>query len=789
MNRPIIIILIGYIIGIIWGLYLKISIVPFYIILLTIYIITNKQYPKKKFKLFSIKRYYRYIKKMFTIKIVLMIIISSFISNFIIQYNNKKYDNFYKDSEAVEITGIVVSNKKEGEYTNRYKIKDIKSKKYLYANVNKNVELKYGDKIIVNGVFQEPQTSRNYKGFNYKEYLKTLKIYGTIKVGKISKIKSNCGNILLQISNNIFNKIKNNIEETYSDKTSPIVLGIMLGYTDEIDEELKEKFSESSISHILAVSGLHISYIIYITTNSSQFIFGKRKSKIFSVIILIIYMFITNFSISVVRACIMGIIFCISFIVHRKNNTLNNIAISALIILINNPFAITGINFQLTYGGTLGIIFFKPTIEKILKSVKIENRKWKYIFLKTQRKCEIIIQVLSTSISAQIIITPIIILKFNTIGITFLLTNLLLNTVIGTIVMGGFIQIIISFISLKIAKAMANIIEIPIYSLFFISKINFGNFKVITPDLWQIVFYYVMIFVLNYLYKLFNSKKLNQTQVRIKNIIFLCKYKLKPYKSYFRLLILIIIVFIILIVKLPHNLKIHFIDVGQGDSTLIITPNDKKILIDGGGSTTYNVGKNILYPYLLDRKISKLDYVIISHFDQDHVDGILYLLQKFKIDRIIIGKQLEISENYQEFKKLVKEKNIKVNIVKAGERINIENNLWIDIIWPIEGNEVNQNIINNNAIVCKLNYFKFTMLFTGDIEQETEKILVSKYENALKSTVLKVAHHGSKTSSIPEFIKLVEPQIALIGVGKNNKFGHPNDQVIEELKKYRNKNF
>ena len=622
MNRPIFIIVIGYIIGIIWGLYFKTSIVSFYILLLAIYIIINFQYKKKEFKLLSIKRSFRYFKIIFKTNIILTIIISSFISNMIIKYQNNKYENLYNDAENLELTAVVVSNKQEKEYYDRYKIKICEGKyknTNLYLTVDKEKQLEYGDKILISGEFQEPESARNYKGFDYKQYLKTLKIYGTIKSESVKVLEENQANPLLQASNTVFLEIKNNIEKTYNKNISAIVEGVMLGYTDGIDEETRENFSSSNISHVLAVSGMHISYIIILVTNSSEKILGKRKSKIISSCVLLAYMFITGFSISVVRAGIMGILVCMSFIVYRKSDTLNNISISALIILINNPFSITSTSFLLTYGGTLGIIYFEPIVEKIIKSVKVRNRKWKYVFLRIQRKCEKIIEVISVSISAQIVISPIMALKFNTLGLGFLITNLLLSCVIGIIVMGGFIQILVSLISAKVGIALAKIIQIPIYGLILISKINIGNFKVVTPDLYQVILYYLGICIMRYLYKIFHFKHLSVTQKRMKNTIYLIKYKLRPYCTRILLVIASIFLVCVLLKKIPHDLKIYFIDVGQGDSTLIVTPNDKTILIDGGGSSTYDVGENILIPYLLDRKIKKIDYVIVSHTDQDHI--------------------------------------------------------------------------------------------------------------------------------------------------------------------------
>lgn len=196
-------------------------------------------------------------------------------------------------------------------------------------------------------------------------------------------------------------------------------------------------------------------------------------------------------------------------------------------------------------------------------------------------------------------------------------------------------------------------------------------------------------------------------------------------------------------------------------------------------------------PYILDRGYAKIDMIIVSHFDTDHVDALCQIMQNLKVKNVIIGKQFEDSENLQKFLKIAKEKNVKVNVVEAGDKISIEKNLYFHILWPDSSEIISEKVINNNALVCKLYYKNFSMLFTGDIEEPAEKDLIKKYTdtNVLNSTVLKVAHHGSKTSSIKEFVNLVKPKIAVIGVGKNNLYGHPSSEVIDRLSNMRGENF
>lgn len=155
-------------------------------------------------------------------------------------------------------------------------------------------------------------------------------------------------------------------------------------------------------------------------------------------------------------------------------------------------------------------------------------------------------------------------------------------------------------------------------------------------------------------------------------------------------------------------------------------------------------------------------------------------MENIKVENVIISKQIENSENYERFIEIVKQKKINVIQVQAGNRVYLDKETYFDIIWP-EKEQISENVLNNNSIVAKLNYKKISILFTGDIEEVAEKQIIKKYETELKANILKTAHHGSKSSTIQEFVDLVKPQIALIGVGEKNTFGHPNSGVLSRF--------
>ncbi len=662
------------------GLYFKNSIVLFYIPIVAIYLIRIKiKTKRKKFKFLNPKRYFKYLKIIINKKMIIFIIFVSIISNSITIFQNNKYDYLYQGVNEIQGEAIIVSNKTEKVYNNIYKIKIINANKnkkyintYLYLKINKKLlkNLKYGDKIKFEGEFIEPEISRNYQGFNYKEYLKTLKIYGTVKCNNVETIGENKGNLILNISNKVCLKLQENIDNILEKDEASIIKGIILGDKDEIQEELKNSFKDSGVSHVLAISGMHVSYIVIAINLFLKKRIGKRSRITFTIMFLVCYMFIIGFSPSIVRATLMSIILLGSEIFYRKNDIATSISLSLLIIIIYNPFMLINIGLQFSYIGTIGIILLNKNIKNILKSIKIKNRKWRYKISITNLKVIIKVQeILSITLSAQISILPLMIYHFNTFNTYFLIANLLISIIIGPVLILSFIFIISSLIYYPFTKIISYILTYLIQILIYISnfsKIPFSKIYFATPKILTIILYYIILLLINFIYKIYNSRNLNNTQIRVKNMVALVKYRMFINKNKYLKIIVVSILIIIIFKLIPIDLNIYFVDVGQGDCTFIVTPFKKTILIDGGGnrSSEFDVGKKTVLPYILDRGYTKIDYMIISHFDQDHVGGLLTVMEELKVKKVIICKQLENSENYQKFLKIVRDKKIKVILVK-----------------------------------------------------------------------------------------------------------------------------
>ena len=464
-------------------------------------------------------------------------------------------------------------------------------------------------------------------------------------------------------------------------------------------------------------------------------------------------MVIVNMSPSIVRAGISTIIAIFATLIYRKQDTYTTISIALLLTLLNNPLAIFDVGLQLSYLATLSIIIFYSKFTQ----KQFNNKVKKYLY-----------ESAILTLSANILILPITIYEFNTIPINSIISNLLAGPLLGICIILGMFMVIISTVCFPVSKLIAFplqiILKILIKIIELISKIPFGNYTAKTP--WFIVVFLTYAIIVALIY---NKKKITKILTMVTLIIF-------------------IVMQVCAFINIDGKLKIYFIDVGQGDSMLVKTVGGKNILIDGGGSKNpdYDIGEKILVPYLLDRRIKTLDYVIISHFDEDHVGGILTVMQELKVKKAIIARQFENSNNYKKFIKLAQEKKIKVIVVEAGDVINIEKDIKLKVLWPDSKNKINENVLNNNSLVCKLEYKNFSIMLTGDIEEIAENAILNKYKNnakILNANILKVAHHGSKSSSTEDFIKAVMPEIALIGVGKDNSFGHPSDGTIERLNK------
>ena len=755
------------------------------------------------------------------------------IQNKYTQTDNSQNNKITKkeDNSQNSRTGITNENKqKENEQTVVNQI--FKGKKFLLDVKKKDYskELEYGDCIAFNATYNKPNGQRNYGGYDYSLYLKTQNIYGTFEGSQIELKSKNKGSFIGKGIISFKEYIKSILKANLDENEAELCIGLVIGDRTNLAEDIQADFKTSNLTHMLAVSGSHFVYIILAVTYINKFLKRKRIGQILMLIVIVLFMNLTGNTGSVVRSGIMASLGVVASIIHRKSDIWNNMAIAMLIQIILNPYIIFDVGVQLSYGGVIGIVAFNKVVTNFMEqlsnkfkdSIKVKNKKNENIKLpnnnsicneaninenNNRRKeiankswnigesiCNYIKESISVTISANIVIIPIMMYTFNTISLSFVISNLLAGAILGIIVLYAFALIFLYMILHNLISPLFIILNLMLKLLIYIahccSLIPFSKIYVVTPNIVLIILLYIMLYLKNsedFLQKIVS--KLNKFIAKITNWanIHSKDTSMVIFKRFTLICLIVVIVanftFPIMASK-RNNLEVNFIDVGQGDSTLIRVSN-KTILIDGGGSSygeTFDVGEMTLFPYLLDRGIRTIDYVIVSHFDSDHCQGLNFVLENMKVKNAIISSLGQKSSEYETFLNLAKKQNTNLIYVKKGDTIKIGKSI-IKILFP-DNEPITDNEKNNNALVFKFMWKNISILFTGDIEEKAENKILNLYEDdseELRATILKVAHHGSKTSSTKQFLEAVNPKIALIGVGEDNNFGHPNSGVLDRI--------
>lgn len=652
----------------------------------------------------------------------------------------------YTLSENQEINAIGYVNSIEKTSNNKYKLKI--STKYINGNTKKlNIlvytdnlhNIKVGAKVDTKGVVYYPNKKSNNTSYdeelNFKIDNITYKMYANkIEVLKYNKIKTYLYNL------------KENICNIYDDilpqKESNILKAMILGEKQFLDNETIDLYRTSGIYHILAISGLHIGILSLFLTKIFKFV-NRRFGYIFVIIILIFYCIFTGASLSTVRATIMSITVLIANILFRNPDFISSISLSAIILLIKNPYYLFDIGFLYSYTSVFSIAFLGGRI------CSIYNIKGIY-------KAFII------SFFVCLSIKPITAYYFYNFTILDTLLNIIIIPFMSIVVIIGFISSIVGMFSIPIAKFLIGsvyyILRLFTYICKVVENMNFNNIIIGRPSIFVIISLYIMLFFIGY--------------------AFYDKYLLKKRKKFINIGMGIFIIFVSISILTPKPFTITMLDVGQGDSIVGIN-NDGVFLIDGGGNNNFSTGENIILPYLKSKGIQTIDFVFVSHNDSDHIKGIIEILDKIKIKNLFLPINNTLDENYETLLNIAKDKNIPIYFLQNGDSLTLGKNLNFDVLHP--NKEFLDKDDNNNSLVLKLNYNNNSILFTGDIEKRAEEFLLNNNKN-LKSDILKVAHHGSKTSTTTDFIKNVTPKDALISCKENNIYKHPSEETLKTLK-------
>lgn len=363
------------------------------------------------------------------------------------------FDKKYPEHTSINIVAQVISMKKEKERSNSYNVKIIESNIEKTKNTKiiiytkKEIDLKYGDIVKISGDFSKGEVARNYKGFNYRNYLKQSKIYGSMYATNI-KVVGHKSSIIEKIFI-LKSKFYDTLEKIYNDENIIAFLkGILLGDSNNLDDEIKDNFKDSSMSHVLAISGMHVSYVIIgVQVVLNRCVNSRKLKNYITILILVFFVIITGGAPSCMRACIMSSMLLISQNFYRKNNFYVSILFTFIVLIFINPFNIFAVGMWLSFDGTLGIVLFHKFILRYIEcKFKIKSKFFKSF-----------LSIFFVSFSAQIMILPVMIYCFNTVSLTFFISNLLIYFLVGPLLSLGYISLILGTIIPKIRKFYCNI--------------------------------------------------------------------------------------------------------------------------------------------------------------------------------------------------------------------------------------------------------------------------------------------------------------------------------------------
>ncbi|MHB8063347.1 MAG: DNA internalization-related competence protein ComEC/Rec2, partial [Ruminiclostridium sp.] len=624
--------------------------------------------------------------------------------------------------------------------------------------VMKNKAVDYRSKVLIEANIERPKAATNPGGFDYKRYLASIGVSGTVYLrnsSDIDVIGIQSGGWLHKLGFKIKKSVLNIVEYCLDKNQAGLLSGMIIGYKDGLDENAFSAFSKAGLTHIMVASGMNVAFIIL----PLAFIFKKLQlgnftSSIFTILVLILFVFVTGFSASVVRAVIMGIMILLGKIIMREADIYTSISAAAIILLTLNPYTLYDIGFQLSFFATVSLVMFYPRLKELIDHKHIPN---------------IVADTLAATIAAQIGVVPITLYYFNNFSTISILSNLLVVPIVQIITIIGFIMVFVGIVNIHAAVLIGYInnsfLSFVLFVTEYTSKIPYASLKLPTPSLGLIIFYYIAILYI------FKGRKFLKSKQGFKYVKYLC----------------IALIVLIIVVKnlIPKPLEITFLDVGQGDSAFIRTAHGTKILIDGGGraagtKSTFDIGESVMVPYILDQGTKKIDIVIATHGHADHTEGLEAILQEMSIGMVILPDT--DGKGFEKILKICNDKRITIVECKKGDIIRLDKETVFDVLSPLqfEKDSLSQQSLNDSSLVLKLKYKNVRALFTGDSEIPVEQRMLEEGLD-LSSDLLKVGHHGSNGATSEEFINKVKPKYAVASLGENNNFGHPSQFVVDRL--------
>lgn len=553
--------------------------------------------------------------------------------------------------------------------------------------------------------------------------------------------------------------VQRNIDNLFDERSAPLAKALFMGFKDELTPETRQEFARSGLSHIMAVSGLHVGFIVAPFWLLIPYFWNSKRGKWMGLILLTGlltgYAGLTGFSASVCRASLMAWLLTFGKLFHKVRDSVNLTAVAAIILLLIKPDELFETGFQLSFSAVFIILLIMPEARRLIPL------RYRY------RKSGGLLTIILISVVVQIGLFPILVHYFGEFSIVGPIANALVVPVLSVTVPAG---LAMSLLSQAVSDlAYAGIAPVK-FSLLWIetiaSALGSKQTSYIAMEQSGRTLFFIWAIGIGFI-----------ATLRIPAL---------RWKWLIGFLIVVNLFFIEQVIQQPSfkESRITFFDVGQGDAAHIETPLGKHILVDTGRwSPARNSGEEILIPYFNARGIDHLDAIILSHPHADHIGGAAAILKEMSVGKIVQSGYKYDSEIYNEYIRLAQKKNVEIVEPSAGELIAVDPSVQLFVLAPAENERLSSNP-NNHSLVVKYQYGQNSVLFSGDAEIEQEIQMTNRYGDFLKSDIYKVGHHGSKTSSSEKFINQVNPTVSVTSLGFRNIFGHPSPEVVGRLQEF-----